>query len=295
MSQTTTANQSPHSSQRDAGEPDYVVGRSEDEARRVERQAELFKPSTRRLFGEAGITVGMKVLDVGSGPGDVALLAAEVVGATGQVIGVEMNPDVVTTARDRAHAAGLTQVSFVVGDILDVQLARDFDAVVGRFVLKYQADPVATLRAALHVLHDGGVAVFYEADAGSAVTSFPVSPLHQLLGRWVNETFARGGVELAMGTKLHQVFLAAGLPAPQLCSETLIGGGSDWVDRFVSAFGAILLRSMLPQMLRYGVATEEEVGVETFDQRYREDVLGRGSVVRWMPCVGAWARKCPAV
>ena len=39
----------------------------------------------------------------------------------------------------------------------------------------------------------------------------------------------------------------------------------------------------------------KELGsVETFDQRYREEVLGRGSVVRWVPCVGAWARKCAA-
>lgn len=94
-----------------------------------------------------------------------------------------------------------------------------------------------------------------------------------------------------MGTKLHQVFLAAGLEAPRMCTDALIGGGSDWVERFVSVFGASQLRSILPLVLQYGIATEDEIAIETFDRRYREEVLSQGSVIQWFPCVGAWARK----
>jgi SAM-dependent methyltransferase len=222
---------------RGAGDPTYVAGRSEGEARRLERQAELFESPTRRLFEAAGISTGMKVLDLGSGAGDVAFLAAGLVGPTGRVVGVDLDPAVVATARARAGTAGLTQVSFIAGDIREVELQHDFDAVVGRFVLMYLADPIAGLRAALSALRDDGRAAFYEANMGAAVTSFPVSPLHQLLGRCVNETCVRGGVELAMGTKLYQVFLAAGMEAPQLCSEALIGGGRDWMERFAAAAG----------------------------------------------------------
>jgi SAM-dependent methyltransferase len=75
---------------RDAGDPTYVAGRSEGEARRLVRQAELFEQPTRRLFEDAGITTGMKVLDLGSGAGDVAFLAAELVGPTGRVVGVDL-------------------------------------------------------------------------------------------------------------------------------------------------------------------------------------------------------------
>jgi hypothetical protein len=52
---------------------------------------------------------------------------------------------------------------------------------------------------------------------------------------------------------------------------------------------------MMPLILQYGVATEEEIGIETFDRRYGEEVLGQGSVIQWLPCVGAWARKRAAV
>src|SRR5262245_48520993 len=161
-----------------AGDPTYVAGRSQSETRRLERQAELFEQPTRRLFEDAGITTGMKVLDLGSGAGDVAFIAAELVGPTGRVVGVDLDPAVVATAGARAQALSLAQVSFIAGDIREIELERDFDAVVGRFVLMYLADPVAGLRAALSMVRDDGLAAFYEADMGAEVASFPVSPLH---------------------------------------------------------------------------------------------------------------------
>jgi hypothetical protein len=157
----------------------------------------------------------------------------------------------------------------------------------------YQANPVATLRAAVRVLHDERLAAFYEANVTEGVALLPVSPLHQLLGRCLSETFARGGVELAMGMKLHQVFLAAGLKAPQMRRTALIGGQAEWVERFAQ-YGASTLRSLVPLMLEYGIATEDEIAVETFERRDREEVIGQGSVVRWIPFVGAWARKLAA-
>ena len=94
-----------------------------------------------------------------------------------------------------------------------------------------------------------------------------------------------------MGTKLHQVFLSAGLPSPRLTMDTLIGGGREWLERFVSAFGASHLRSLLPQIMEYGIATEDEIGIETFDQRFLEELLRHESVIQHFQCVGASARK----
>jgi ubiquinone/menaquinone biosynthesis C-methylase UbiE len=272
-------------------DPTYVLGRAEDETSRLERQARFGEQSTRRLFEDAGITTGMKVLDLGSGAGDVAFLAADLVGPTGRVVGVDLNPAIVERARERARAASLTQVSFLVGDVREVDLDHDFDAVVGRYVLMYMADAVAGLRAALRAVRDGGRAAFIESYHGLGVASFPVSPLHQFLGRCVVEVFARGGIDMAVGPKLHQTFLAAGLETPQLRSEAPIGGGREWVERFTAAYGATALRSLMPQILRYGIASEDEVGVETFDQRYQDEVLTQGSVVQWFTSVAAWARK----
>lgn len=96
-------------------DPAYVMGRSEEETRRLEQRAAFFYPLTRHLFEEAGITAGMKVLDIGSGAGDVSFLVAELVGPAGCVLGVDANPAIVEAARARAHVAGLTYVSFTAG------------------------------------------------------------------------------------------------------------------------------------------------------------------------------------
>jgi ubiquinone/menaquinone biosynthesis C-methylase UbiE len=210
-------------------DPIYVMGRSADETLRLQERARFFEPLTRHLFQDAGIRPGMSVLDIGSGPGDVSFLAAELVGPTGSVVGVDANPEVVRTAIRTAEASGLVQVSFIAGDIRDLALEREFDAVVGRLVLMYSADPSGTLRSALRYVRPHGLVAFHEMNIGTPVWSEPVSPLHQLLARCVSEAFARSGVEMAMGTRLYEVFVAAGVSSPQMCTDALIGAGDQWI------------------------------------------------------------------
>jgi ubiquinone/menaquinone biosynthesis C-methylase UbiE len=272
-------------------DPIYVMGRSADETLRLQERARFFETLTRHLFQDAGISTGMRVLDIGSGAGDVSFLAAELVGPTGSVVGIDANPEVVRTAIRGAEASGLVHVSFIAGDIRDLALEQEFDAVIGRLVLMYSADPSATLRSALRYVRPRGLVAFYEPNVGAPVWSEPMSPLHQLLARCVSEAFARSGVEMAMGTRLYEVFVAAGVTPPQMCTNALIGAGDQWVRRFAAAFGAGILRSILPVILEHGIATESELGLDTFDERYIGEVARQGSVVQWIPFVGAWGRK----
>src|SRR5258708_12489869 len=104
-----------------------IASASTVEARRL---GQLLYPSTKQLFVQAGITTGMKVLDVGSGAGDVALLLAELVGPTGSIVGVEVHATILETARARVQAAGLTNVSFITADIRDLPLDQGLHSVV---------------------------------------------------------------------------------------------------------------------------------------------------------------------
>jgi ubiquinone/menaquinone biosynthesis C-methylase UbiE len=88
----------------------------------------------------------MKVLDLGSGAGDVALLAAHLVRPEGTVVGIDTNPAILEVARARARDAQHRNVSFEAGDIRGLSLARDFDAVVGRYVLMFMPCPSHTGR-----------------------------------------------------------------------------------------------------------------------------------------------------
>jgi SAM-dependent methyltransferase len=230
----------------------------------------------------------MRVLDLGCGAGDVSFLVADSVGKTGSVVGVDHNPDIVEVATVRAEAMGCPNVSFKVGDIRDVIIDGDFDAVVGRFILMYSMEPVATLRSAVRFVRPGGVVAFHEVNVGASLWSYPRSALHQQLGYCVSEAFVRSGYDPATGSRLAEIFVAAGLAVPTMCTDALIGAGEEWTRRFAAAFGAGILRSVLPAILEYGVATERELDLDTFDERYLAEIVERRCVVQWFPLVGAW-------
>ncbi|HXY84755.1 MAG TPA: methyltransferase domain-containing protein, partial [Gaiellaceae bacterium] len=86
----------------EAGRPSYALGHSEHELRRLSVQAKLVDPITRRFLVEAGIGPGMRVLDIGSGVGDVAFLVAGLVGEEGEVVGTDRSAEALTVARERA-------------------------------------------------------------------------------------------------------------------------------------------------------------------------------------------------
>jgi SAM-dependent methyltransferase len=167
----------------------------------------------------------------------------------------------------------MSRVTFITEDIREVEFDQDFDAVVGRFILLYLADPVAALRNVLRAVRQNGLAVFYECNFPAGLASFPLSALHQLVGRCVTETFGRGGVELAMGWKLHQTFLDADWYY-RSCTSTLssVAAANGWNDS--RRLWRICFEVSCRRSCEYGIATEEEIAIETFGQRYLEEVVG---------------------
>src|SRR5262252_3747331 len=112
-------------------EHNYILGHSEAEIRRLQMQAAILRPITERLLRGAGIEPGMRVLDVGSGAGDVALLAAELVGPSGSVIGIDRDARSVALAAHRANLEGLTWAEFRETTVEAFTGGGSFDAVVG--------------------------------------------------------------------------------------------------------------------------------------------------------------------
>src|SRR6187549_1252068 len=112
---------------------DYPFANRAAEDERLVAQGALFDPLTRRLLQQAGLAPGMRVLDLGSGAGNVARLVAELVGPGGAVVGIERDSAAVELARRRTDAAN---IEFRVGDAQTLEgVEGGFDAVVGRLVL----------------------------------------------------------------------------------------------------------------------------------------------------------------
>lgn len=272
---------------------DYLFGHSDNETRRLQQQAQLFNPSTRRMLDEAGISRGMKVLDVGSGAGDVTLLLAELVGPQGEVVGVDSNPALLEIARARVREAGVPNVSFIVGDVAEVALEADFDAAVGRCVLFFVPDPVTVVRKVAEAVRSGGTIAFQEpGNAAALPVAVPTSPLLDQMSGWIMDLYRRAGMDLYMGLRLFPIFLDAGLPAPKMHLDAAVGGGLEWAGY---DYMAGLVRTLLPRFEQFGIVTAEEVGIDTFAERLRSEMVSERGVMTTRSFVTAWTRKPGAV
>jgi len=198
----------------------YVLGHSNRELERLKAQARLIDPITQRFFRAAGIVPGMRVLDVGTGAGDVAFLSADLVGEAGEVVGVDRVPAALEEARARATARTLRNVVFCEGDPAEIAFERPFDAVIGRYVLQFQEHPASMLRSLSRHVRPGGLIVFHEID-WAGLASFPPAPIYEQCCHWGLQTLRLHGTETRMGSKLHATFVEAGLEAPSMRLEAM--------------------------------------------------------------------------
>jgi 2-polyprenyl-3-methyl-5-hydroxy-6-metoxy-1,4-benzoquinol methylase len=267
--------------------PTYALGYSTDEFRRLELQGAFFRDLTEDVLRRAGIDSGMRVLDVGCGVGDVALLAGEFVGPTGSVLGIDRSHEGIEIARRRAAAAGQHWTLFEASEIETYATPQRFDAIVGRLVLGYMPDAPAALRRLTELLRPGGVAAFQEI-ALPLIRSVPPGPLFGRCSEWVTRAFGPAGFEIDMGGKLHATFVDAGLGTPQMIAAGRVGGGA---GSPLYDYMAGVVRSLLPMIERFGVATADEVGIETLAERLRQEALASNACIMLPPLVGAWARR----
>jgi ubiquinone/menaquinone biosynthesis C-methylase UbiE len=265
----------------------YPLGYTEDEARRLAVQAAFIQDLTGDVFRRAGIGPGMHVLDLGCGVGDVSFLAAGMVGSAGTVLGIDRNASSIETARHRAIDLGLSNVQFEASELdTFADNGRRFNALIGRLVLLYLPDPAATLRRFRNFLKPGGVIVFQEIDMDQ-LSQFPTSELFGRVGSWIIAAFKAAGAEINMGRRLPSTFLQAGLPRPTMIAASRVESGP---DAYAYTYITEILRSLLPLVERSGLASAQEVAIDTLADRLRQGATAN-EIVTFLPrMVGAWSR-----
>ena len=93
--------------------------------------------------------------------------------------------------------------------------------------------------------------------------------------------------QLRMGLKLPAVFRQAGLPAPQLSLSAAIAAGAD-SPAYENLAEAV--RSLLPRMEEFGIASPDEVEVDTLEERLRAEAQSLGGIMVYPATIGAWTR-----
>jgi ubiquinone/menaquinone biosynthesis C-methylase UbiE len=218
--------------------------------RSAEKDAAFFLPF---------LNPGMRLLDVGCGPGSITIGLARRV-EPGETIGIDMSASVLETARELARDSGAGRLSFEVGSIYEPRFPPEsFDAVFAHQVLQHLRHPVEALRQIRTLLRRGGVVGVRDVDWGST-TFFPASDgISRFLALYY-ELAHRNGGEPDAGRHLRRWVREAGFSETRttvsVISYTDLAETTEWADSYAER----TLRSNLAEKaLEYGLATQSDL------------------------------------
>lgn len=263
----------------------YSLGSNDAELTRLEAQAEFISAPTRLLLEASGLEPGMRVLDLGTGLGHVAVAVAELVGTDGQVVGLDRDPRMLEAARARADH--LPHLRFVEGDVTQWRDAEPFDAVVGRLIMFHLSDPVGVLRHHLESVRPGGRVVLLDYDLGGIRTE-PHVPFADRMAALVMAAFRAAGADPTIGAKLQDILAEAGITDVDGLVVSQYVANDDPVG---PAMLSGVVRSLAPVIVAHGLATESELDLDTLAPRIAQALQSAGAVLVPPALAGAWGRR----
>lgn len=203
------------------------------------------------------LTSGLRVLDIGAGPGTITADFARLV-SPGEVVGIDQSPEVISIANKLTD--NLPNLSFEVGDVYALSFPDDsFDVVHAHQVLQHLSDPVAALREMTRVAKPGGIVAFRDADF-HAMAWFPESAA---MGRWMDVYQAvarRNRAEPDAGRHLINWAHAAGLRELTASSANWLYSTSEERTWLSTVWSERMEKSALAQQaVEYKLSTSEEL------------------------------------
>jgi len=217
---------------------------------------------TENLIQRSGISVGMRVLDLGCGNGETSRLLAKVVGSTGEVVGVDLNESSLAEAREKLDSEGYENHQFVNVDISSFNKELGvFDAVFGRRVLMYVKDQERVLESLGLLLKSGGIFAFQESDSTIVPSSSHPLPLHEKVNGWVWSTVAAEGGNIKTGFLLPSLLESCGYQVKSVRAEAILQGQNLHYPL------STVVKAILPRIIEKGVATADEIDIDSLENR----------------------------
>jgi ubiquinone/menaquinone biosynthesis C-methylase UbiE len=197
---------------------------------------------------------GMRVLDVGCGPGSITRGLAERV-APGEVVGLDMSADVLQLARGEAQARGIDNLRFERGSAYELPFRDEsFDVVFAHQVLQHLREPGTAVREMLRVVRSGGLVGVREVDWGT-VAYWPADPWIDRFIETHMKTWRRNGGEPNMGRQLRALFNGENVTDVSVTAATWCyatpAETEEWGDSYASR---ILTSPMGERAVEYGFA-----------------------------------------
>lgn len=215
----------------------YVLGNDAVELDRLRLQHDLWRPILQAALGRAALSPGERVIDLGAGPGFVALDLARIVGPTGQVLALEQNPTYVRHGQQLAQDAGLVQLEMRCHDLLrDPLPAGAFDLVWCRWVAMFLPEVESLLEPLPCSLARGGRVLLHEYVHWDTFGLHPHGLAIARFSRAVQRSFQQAGGDPDISRRLPSLLAARGFVIEDLRPLPVLGRAGEWQARWLEMF-----------------------------------------------------------
>ena len=187
----------------------YAIRGGKEGKERLNLLARVMLPTTLQLLNAVGINKGMRCLDVGCGGGHVTLLMARLVGPEGQVVGTDMDGEVIALAREDGRTAKLDNVEFRRADAAMSQAIGEYDLVYARFLLSHLSEPERCLEAMVRACKVKGAIVLEDIDFSGSFRC-PTCAAYDRYTQLYQDVVNRRGGDANIGPKLPDMLREAG-------------------------------------------------------------------------------------
>jgi ubiquinone/menaquinone biosynthesis C-methylase UbiE len=246
-------------------EHEYLLGTDAEELRRLGFQHQVWLGAAAQAWERGGFAPGDRLLDLGCGPGWATLDLARLVAPGGQVTGVDVSARFVAQLRARAAALEVGNVTAEVQDVEALDLPDDaFDGAYARWVLCFLRDPAPVVARVARAIRPGGRFVVQDYSNYAALQLAPEDPAFRRVVDAVVSSWADGGGDPNVGTRLPRMMEDAGLRVLSVTPLARIARPGEALWQWPRTF----FDNFLPVLVRNGYLDRD--GAEAFDRLWAE-------------------------
>lgn len=258
---------------------EYVLGTGLDELARLSLQHRLWSNTAHESWLEARIAPGLRVLDVGCGPGYAACDLAALVTSRGAVVGVDESKPFVSFANEQARTRNLPQLTAKVGDVMHLGECLSgeapFDLAYARWVLCFVRDPEAVVRGVASSLKPGGRFVMHDYFDYGSMTMGPRRRSHDLAVQATMKSWKQNGGDPDVMGRVPRLLAQHGFSVDRVRSHHRVARGKDamfaWPDTWWHTFA--------PKLVTMGLLSASDC-----DELLKDLASIRGSETDWVQC-----------
>jgi len=237
---------------------EYTIERGRAVRERMDLLASAHAPGTLVLLDMLGVPSGARCLDLGCGGGHVTMELARRAGASGSVLGIDLDEELLGIARSEAAAQRLRNVTFRAAPVETLSEA-DFDVAYARMLLEHVSNPAGIVALMTAALKPGGIVIVEDTQFSGCFTE-PACPAYDQWVGWFKETVRRTGGDLDIGPRLPALLRGSGLAeiGVRVAQPAYLNGP-------VKQLQQLSMEKIRTSVLGYGIATATE-----FDQAHRD-------------------------